>query len=193
MSERVLDIYVEAWLEPRKSIRRIRSYGLTERDRLLMVVVNLVMTAIAIAVMMRMMPQSLYSEFFVTVPAGVRYISYTVFVFGMYWFGAFLLQSIGRAFGGHAENIACRDVIAWWMLVTAVVSLIELVAMLVLPSGVSALINMVATIGGIIIFSTYAAEVHGFDSVGKVAGVTVATFFVVLLVANAVVLGLMPA
>jgi len=193
VSEGVQGIYVEAWLEPRKSIRRIRSYGLTERDRLLMVCVNLVVTAISVAVLMRMKPASLYSDFFTKVPAVTRYISFFIFVFGMYWLGSILLRVIGRSFGGVADKIACRDVIAWWMLMTATISLVELVTLVVLPSGISGLINLAASIGGIIIFSTYTAEIHNFDSVGRVAGVTVATFLAILVIANVIILSLVPA
>jgi len=193
VSKGVQDIYIEAWLEPRKSIQRIRSYGLTERDRLLMVFVNLVVTAISVAVMMRIMPENLYSKFFTSAPAVTRYASYFVFVFGMYWIGSFLLLFMGRALGGVADKLACRDVIAWWMLVTAAISLIELVTLIVFPSVISGLFNLVASIAGIIIFSTYTAEIHGFESIGRVAGVTVATFLAVLVIANVLILSLMPA
>ena len=190
VSEGVQDIYIEAWLEPRKSIRRVRGFGLTERDRLLMVAVNLIATAITIAVMVRMMPTNFYSEFFAAVPATSRYISYAVFVFGLYWLGSFLLRVVGHACGGVADAMACRDVISWWMLVTAVVSLIEIVLLVVLPAALSAMVNTIAMIGGFIIFATYTAEVHGFTSVGRVAAVTVATCGAVLLVVNFLILSL---
>lgn len=190
MSKGVQEIYIEAWLEPRKSIRRVRGFGLTERDRLLMIVVNLVATAISIAVMVRILPSNFYSEFFAAVPTLTRYFSYVIFVFGLYRLGAFLLQVIGRACGGVADSDACRDVVAWWMLVTAIASLVELVFLVVLPSALSAIINLVVMVGGFVIFSTYTAEVHGFDSIGRVAGVTVATCFAVLLIVNILILSL---
>lgn len=155
-----------------------------------MVVVNLVVTAISIAVLVRTSPESPPAQFFALVPPMTRYISYVVFVFGLYWLGSYLLRVIGHACGGRADPIACRDVIAWWMLVTAIVSLVELVLLLVLPSAVVGLLNMIAMIGGIFILSTYTAEVHGFESVGKVAAAIVATFFAVLLIANILLLSL---
>lgn len=189
----VKDIYVEAWVEPRKSIQRVQGFGLTERDRLLMVIVNLVVTAISIALMIRTMPGSQFSEFISAAPVLVRYASYVIFVFGSYWFGSFLLKTIGTACGGTASAETCRDVIAWWMLVTAIVTLIESILPLVLPAGLVALISLAAMVGGVIIFAAYTAEVHGFKSVPQVAGATVAVGIGLLLVANFFLLSLMPA
>ena len=155
-----------------------------------MVVVNLVATAITIAVMVRMKPTNFYSEVFATVTPLARYCFYIIFVFGLYWSGAFLLRTVGHACGGVGDNIACRDVVAWWMLVTAVVSMIEIVFLIVLPAALSALINTIVMIGGFIIFATYVAEMHGFESVGRVAAATVATCLAVLFILNILILSL---
>lgn len=185
-------IYSEAWFQPRQSIRRVFGLGLAERDRLLMVAVHFALTALSIMLMIRSVPEGPMSKVLGTVPALPRYLIFALASYAGYRFTAFLLKAVGGAFQGKASVDQCRTVTAWWMLVTSIVTALEAALTLVFPVSVVSLVNLVATIGSIIIFAAYAAEAHGFRSVPKVAGVTVAVMMSIVLVLQIAVLALVP-
>lgn len=192
MSTGVADIYVEAWTEPRLSIRRILELRLGERERLFMVGAHLIASAITIAVVLRVSPDSPVAQVVSALPVVPRYAGYLVATFGIYWVFSFLMKSVGGAFGGTADTESCKTAVAWWMLVTSVISFAEALLMLVVPGALVALLNLIAMIAGVFIFAAYTAEIHGFKSVGQVAGATVATGLGLLIVLNVLLISLMP-
>ena len=192
MTQTLPSLVVRGWTEPRGAIRDVIARRPDEAGRLVMVALHAVLSAISLAILLNQMPNSEVARVLTQVPPAVRYLLFGALMFGGYYIASFLLHRIGAGFGGSADVDQSRTIVAWWLFVSSAASAAVSLLALVLPRGIVGIMELVVTIGGVAIFAVYVAEIHGFQSVARVAGATIGVLFMVLLVMNLLTLAVMP-
>jgi hypothetical protein len=95
---------------------------------------------------------------------------------------ALLVLWIGRAFGGIGDAPAVAAAVTWVNLVQAVLlGVIEVVGV-ILPAGLVSVAFLAALVWAFWIFSCFVAEVHGFESPGRVMAASFGILIVIALV-----------
>ena len=87
--------------------------------------------------------------------------------FGVTVVGAWLMDRLGRAFGGTGGFAGALALVAWMEVVQIVLQTIEIVAILVIPL-VAVLIGLASLVAYFYLLTHFTAVLNGFKSLGKV-------------------------
>lgn len=173
-------------------MRRILNAKLGEQERLLMVILSLVLFCLPLVMILRSIPEE---DLGGTLPRGAIVIACAVFVGGGilgYYAVAFLIRVLGGMFGGTASAEESRTVSAWSQLVTGMANAAVMLLAFVLPEALGTLLRVVMSIAGLIIFSAFLAEAHGFRSVPRVAGIALCIMLGLGMLLNAMLFAGLP-
>ena len=176
-------LIAEGYAAPRRSMARVLALRPDEGERLLMVGIGIVVSALGFALIGR--PETEAG------PGGVilGYVAAVVMGLFQYFLFSFLVGLLSRAAGGTGDRDTDRTVVAWWSLVTAP---LPVVMMAMLRNGgespMAALVLLVCAILTLVLLAAYVAEGHGFRSTGRVIG----AMFVILMIFSFVVSSIVP-
>jgi len=176
-------LYVEAWVQPRQSMRRILSLNLSERDRLIMVAITGVLLAIPVTLIFRTleMPPGPDGELIERPTALMTAFTTVAFMIAGYYVTAMVIKVLGTLFGGTASYADSKTASAWTQFVVCLANLALLFATFVLPAALEGVMRLLFTAATLFVSSAYVAEVHGFASIGKVIAVSVAVMLLMVL------------
>ncbi len=176
-------LYAEAWTAPRQSMRRILSLGLAERDRIIMVAITGILFAIPVGLVFQTVDMPTGPDG-APIPAPSA-LSTAIMVVGIvilsYYFTAALIKGIGSLVGGAGSYVECKTTSAWTQFVVGTANLVVMLLSFVLPGALESVLRLIFTVAALYVSSAYVAEVHGFGSVGKVIGISVAVTILILL------------
>lgn len=176
-------LYAEAWTAPRQSMRRILSLGLSERDRIIMVAITGVLFAIPVALVFKSIEMPVGPDGApIAAPSTLSTaILVVAIVLLSYYFTAALIKGVGALFGGTASYIQCKDAAAWTQFVVGIANLVVMLLSFIVPNALESVLRLIFTAAALYVSSAYVAEVHGFGSVGRVIGISVAVTILILL------------
>ncbi len=165
-------LIAEGYLNPRQSMARILSLDIDEGDRLLMVAIGIVVSCFGVA-----FTDSRDEEIGVIVIV----FGYLLTIIGgllQYRFVSWLVGIISREMGGAGRGEDNYTLTAWWMLVTAPLPIIMMVAMRNGNSGIAVFVLFIVAALTLVLLAAYITEVHRFRSTGRVIGAMVALLMV---------------
>lgn len=166
---------------PRAGARVILSLGLTTGQALLALVLIAVLSTLLTAAALLIVGRPSEAELQITFsnPFALAVMQTIVLTFG-----AGMVHLVGQKFGGRGSFSGALALIGWMEFILLLVQVAQLVAFLMLPVLVDALL-MMGLVVSLWLLTHFIAELHGFDNVWAVFGGIVATF---LLVAVAILL-----
>lgn len=115
---------------------------------------------------------------------------------GMVGFGmgmtAMLAYGVGRWRGGRGSMSDAVLLVAWLQVVQLALVAVQMLLLVVMPP-LAAVLEIASVVIFLWLLSNFVAELHGFASVGRVAGGVLMTFVVMVIVMTVVLLPFLPA
>lgn len=188
MLANIPELFFEAWLRPRQSMRRILNMQLREQDRIVMILIVAVLYGVLTSLVMRADPPVPPDGAELVLPSTLT-ISAAAVMMGVigYYIQAFLIRLVGGAFGGIATPTDTRTVVAWHTFVVMLVFLVVFVVSAILPSGISLPISYAFSFASMVILAVYIAEAHGFANTWMVLGFIVTLSLLAMLALSSLV------
>lgn len=169
---RLAALIAEGYLAPRKSMARVLALRPDEPERLMMVAIGIVGSALGYALMGGQTVQDANGQDVEFGPAGVL-LGYIVTIFAglfQYYVLARLIGFVSRATGGVGDQDADRTLVAWWTLVTAPLPVIMMASYRNIEMPLAPLLMVASAILTMVLLAAYIRQAHGFSSTARVCG-----------------------
>ncbi|WP_166434000.1 Yip1 family protein [Roseovarius spongiae] len=174
------DLARESLFAPRSAAGRILGMGLSAQwlwtALVLMAVLNAIVTLALFQVappgdpeMMALFGPALRSPLLV---AGAIVLSLVMTIFALTW--------AGRAMGGTGQTADILAIVTWFQALQLVARLAIVLLVFAIPL-VGALLSLVATVWGLVIFVAFLDRAHGFANIFKTVGVLVVAVIAILI------------
>ena len=161
-------LIAEGYLNPRRSMARVLSLNPDEGDRLMMVGISIAVGCLGVT-----LTDAREEEAgFIFILFG--YLLTVIFGLLQYRFVSWLVGIISRETGGTGRGEDNYTLTAWWMLVTAPLPIVMMIAMRNGGSPFAVLILFIVAALTLVLLAAYITEVHRFRSTGRVVGTMVA-------------------
>jgi hypothetical protein len=157
---------------PRDAAARLLSLGLPAREGWLALAVMAVLNTLVYSLSLRLSPPTDPAMMGMMAGAFNAPLIFAIFLFGALALTALVFTHAGRALGGVGTVGGMLVLLAWMQALRLMVQLGLLVLALIAPP-LAGIVVIVAGLWGLYILMAFMAELHGFDSLWRAAGVII--------------------
>ncbi len=169
---RLAPLIAEGYVAPGRSMARVLALRPDEPERLMMVGIGIIGSALGYALMGGQTVQDANGQDVEFGLAGMLlgYVVTAIAGLFQYYVLARLIGFISRATGGTGDKDADRTLVAWWTLVTAPLPAIMMASYHNIEMPLAPLLMVASAILTMVLLAAYIRQAHGFSSTARVCG-----------------------